>query len=316
MFCVVWDFLSFFDLDFTASVYEAESCMGSAYKCSGRSELMKDLGITGLNENVEGPLLLQLIRLVQLCNNTPRETEKVGDVKTDMLAANCETSVSVLEPKVIDLNATFDLSNPKIIVSNGSDHIDSVETKNEEEHKQVNGCSKTNETLNETSTNGTDDVEGAEASEASLALIDLQNSVASNEEQILTEEDCVDSNSSSVQKETKLSARSETSGEKFRLPPQKSDRFKSKSVASSLADSPPMPLNKNESMILPSLYSHEFKEKPLKELDELGLDLDPLDNYEEDFMSASEVELSTARSKTAAESEASNDAKAETDESV
>lgn len=64
MFCVVREFLEFFNLDFTISVFEAESYFGSGYKYEGRGKTMQNLGIAiGDNENV--PLLMHLIKIAQ-----------------------------------------------------------------------------------------------------------------------------------------------------------------------------------------------------------------------------------------------------------
>jgi FGFR1 oncogene partner len=45
----VREFLEFFQLDFTVSVFDPETAQGKYYKYGGRSKLMKDLHIENLN---------------------------------------------------------------------------------------------------------------------------------------------------------------------------------------------------------------------------------------------------------------------------
>jgi len=47
--CLVREFLEFFQLDFTLSVFDPETVQGKYYKYGGRSKLMKDLHIESLN---------------------------------------------------------------------------------------------------------------------------------------------------------------------------------------------------------------------------------------------------------------------------
>jgi FGFR1 oncogene partner len=54
--CLVREFLEFFQLDFTLSVFDPETAQGKYYDYGGRSKLMKDLQL----ENLNG-----------MCNNRP-----------------------------------------------------------------------------------------------------------------------------------------------------------------------------------------------------------------------------------------------------
>lgn len=321
MFCIVREFLEFFDLDFTISVYEPESYLGTRYKYNGKVGTIKDLGLKQLEENCEGPLLLQLIRLVQSNNNTiPRDScesdskrssaaDSDDNTKTEMLLTNNERSVSVSEEyscKPDNLDATFDVSNPKVMLYMKDKKTDVQE----KEERIVNGHNlDESEHINENKIEA-EGSPGKELSKSNVSIVDLTGSLdksdhnkeSENEAEGSPGNELSESNISLVDltgspDDSKLSSKMDISGEKLKLSSQKSP--KSKSNLSSLIDLPPLQITKNRSndpMILPSLFSREFKEKTnLKELDEL-LDLDPLDNYEEDFMSGSEIELSAKKS--------------------
>lgn len=47
--CLVREFLEFFQLDFTLSVFDPETAQGKYYNYGGRSKLMKDLQLENLN---------------------------------------------------------------------------------------------------------------------------------------------------------------------------------------------------------------------------------------------------------------------------
>lgn len=327
MFSIVREFLEFFDLCFTMSVYEPESYMGTSYKYDGKLAIMKDLGLSHLDENSEGPLLLQLIQLVQLHNNNntvsknslrlclsennsnQQQTDADNSIRTDDSHTN-ESNVSVSDSVHINgksevcipagLNVTFDLSNPKIITEQENNRADNMVV---DEHKQndstfsaVNGnCIEGNDE----SSKCIDEVNSSETS-ASLTNVNEDDKKmleidTSTQNSLLVENIADLGEFSSALKESKVSYKHDISAEKLKMASHKSDRLKTKSNVSSLADLPSLQIGRNRSsdpLILPSLYSHEFKEKTnSKELDELlGAELDSLDNYEEDFMSTSEIE--------------------------
>lgn len=47
--CLVREFLEFFQLDFTLSVFDPETAQGKYYNYGGRSKLIKDLRLDNLN---------------------------------------------------------------------------------------------------------------------------------------------------------------------------------------------------------------------------------------------------------------------------
>ncbi|KAK5640378.1 hypothetical protein RI129_011189 [Pyrocoelia pectoralis] len=209
MFCIVREFLEYFDLDFTISVFEPESYLGSGYRYESRSQIIEDLGIAQLNENSNLPLLQQLIEIAQLKKKNNVIDINLNTIQSDYSVQESEDSVVSADIRV--LNETFDLS---------------TTTKRD-------------------------------------------RPIAAD-----TPEDF----SPPVLKDTKRDG-----GDK-KLP-QKTDKPKNKSL-SSLADLPSLQIGKtrNETVLLPSLYSKEFKtNQNAKEIDQT-FDVD-LDGYEEDFMS-------------------------------
>lgn len=271
MFCLVREFLEFFNLDFTISVYEPESYLGTAYDYEGRHKIIKELGLSQLEEHSPLPLLLQLIKLVQIkqdSNSNGKENHK--NVKTSE-----EIVVETVQkrPKKV-LNETFDISNGSI----------------SKEHNK-SGLNHKEET--------TDDITAATDDISKDYLLDLDKSVKSvaDNSQVDTEKtrNLVDQSLTEQEKsipsvkDLKFGSKFEATMDKIKLSPQKTDKLKAKSNLSSLSDLPPLPLNKSrDTMVLPSLYNKEFKDK--KDLDKF-LDVDTFDNYEEDFMSSGELEL-------------------------
>ncbi|KAF7273771.1 hypothetical protein GWI33_013526 [Rhynchophorus ferrugineus] len=65
MFCLVREFLEFFNLQFTISVYEPESYLDSIYE--GRQKIAKDLGLEHIEEPTV-PLLQHLLKIAQTRN--------------------------------------------------------------------------------------------------------------------------------------------------------------------------------------------------------------------------------------------------------
>ncbi|KAF5290291.1 hypothetical protein FQR65_LT11625 [Abscondita terminalis] len=224
MFCVVREFLEFFNLDFTISVFEPESYLGTGYQYSTRSQIIKDLGISQLDETSTVPLLHQLIELAQLQN-------KVIDINLNKIQSERHAA----------LNETFDVSTGNVIPS---------------EH------------------------------------INVQSDITSRSVSSITEDSVAQSTSENefsppIVKESKSHPKNDV----VKLSPQKTEKMKSKNL-SSLADLPPLQLNKsrNDTVLLPSPYSKEFKvNQNLKEIDKM-FDVD-LDGYEEDFMSDTEINL-------------------------
>lgn len=314
MFCIVREFLQFFDLGFTISVYEPESYMGTSYNYDGKLAIIKDLGLSQLHENSKDPLLLQLIRLLQLHNNNtiskselvPCATETIhnpasdtsndNSIRTEISNNTHESNTSLSDSIYVNgksencksaaLNVTFNLSNPNVITNQGSNRA-------ENNTLDESNCAIIKSETDNTTTTG-DSTERDEENEKKLS--DISSTSTETQNNLLAESTIDLELLSPVLKESKLTPNVAT--EKHKLPSQKSDKLKCKSSVNSLTDLPSLQISRNRSndpVILPSLYSHEFKEKTsFKETDELLRgDLDSLDNYEEDFMSTSKVDLSS-----------------------
>lgn len=317
MFCLVREFLEFYDLDFTISVYERESYMGTAYDYEGRSKLINDLGIAQLNENPGLPLLLQIVQLAQL-QSKPSQTKNINinlsniqnqnDMDENLTTINSipdithkENNVSITDssdelktesnialdnsesvPKSI-LNKTFELNSPsvRLDITNKSVVLD--------KSKSSHATNLSLRPLDEKD----DTYDGTSSLIDDQQLGDLDKSTQSSEKSLsLSESDF----SPPIVKDPKAHSKFDAAHDKLKLSGQKAEKLKAKGSLSSLADLPPLQLNKsrNDTVLLPSLYSKEFKDKSnnhtLKELDKL-FDVDTLDNYEEDFMSESDVNL-------------------------
>lgn len=280
MFCIVKEFLEFYNLDCTAAVFDAESYSGTCYKYEGRERIIDDLAILEIDEDSSLPILLQLINLLKVrdvndktdVSNYSSHNETV-DSKGSSITEKVDTASILAPPKTAAFNETFVVSSPK------NDIFENITIKVSE----VNGCDSVPCSNTE--------------SESDAGLKDLDNSIKSSGE---SPKNLIDQSIEELElpppvvKETKLCSKADISVDKLKLSPQKTEKFKPKGTLS------PLQMNKaraNDSLILPSLYNKEFKEKTsLKEVDKLlDMDLDGLDSYEEDFMSGSEMELSMHR---------------------
>uniref|UniRef100_A0A1Y1K7J3 FGFR1 oncogene partner (FOP) N-terminal dimerisation domain-containing protein n=1 Tax=Photinus pyralis TaxID=7054 RepID=A0A1Y1K7J3_PHOPY len=212
MFCIVREFLEYFDLNFTISVFEPETYSGNGYQYEGRSQIIEDLGISQLNKDSNLPLLQQLIEIAQLKKN-------VIDINLNNIQSVTVSPDSVVSDPHPHLNETFDLSESNCV----------------------------NNAMKDSNTDSQEDF------------------------------------SPPILKDTKRDSDKKLS--------QKADKLKNKSLTS-LADLPPLQLGKtrNDTVLLPSLYSKEFKTNPSMKEIEQTFDVD-LDGYEEDFMSDSEANL-------------------------
>lgn len=271
MFCLVREFLEYFNLDFTILVFEPESYLGSGYSYAGRHQTAEDLGIAQTNGTSEGPLLLQLLKTARMPSktidinlNTVQETSCGSDFESQTIDTENQKTNDSPCPERLDkkpdlednLNSTFDVRSP----------VYELFRKKTAEKVEVN--TKVFE------------VERSNLSDISEDGLQLKDNLESDF-------------SPPIVKDSKTQAGTE----KTKISPPKSDKLKGKSSLSSLADLPPLPLNKTrtDSVLLPSLYSKEFKEKSnlnLKEIDKcFDVDSDSLDNYEEDFVCGSDADL-------------------------
>ncbi|XP_031827536.1 uncharacterized protein LOC116424794 [Nomia melanderi] len=100
LFSLVREFLEYFGLDYTISVYDPETYFGKEYNYVGRNKLCEELGIES-NE----PLLGEILKnsMISAFNNTQKnETDNSRFNKTDENATNIA-------------NATFEISIPKVL---------------------------------------------------------------------------------------------------------------------------------------------------------------------------------------------------------
>ncbi|RZC36706.1 FGFR1 oncogene partner, partial [Asbolus verrucosus] len=289
MFCLVREFLEYFDLDFTISVYEPESYVGSCYKYEGRQKIIEDLGLKAAEENFSGPVLLELVRIAQTKSKTLKinltniNGDKVGEQKESNSSSSLFSSHN-------EINGHSSQSQIK---------ENSVNNKNDEEQRHFNKtyALKKSTPSNYVEKSIKENVEvGAALIEAPLdstytkkeADDDTFNGTSSIEEETVNGTDSVDQKSTAEEENVTSSSPSQDtspdskSKSEDKITPQKCDKRKPKLELS--------PLNKSlGSDLLPSLYTKDFKEKNNKDLD---LDFDIKDDYEEDFMSGSEMEFS------------------------
>lgn len=307
MFCVVREFLEFFNLYFTLSVFDPESYMGKCYKYENREKIAKDLGLENVDTTV--PLLSQLIKIAQTKTenievnlNTDKddliENKSIHDNSTSNLNKTDSNNVHLnetntnlnsdklliecLAPVVENLNTTFNLSSPTVnfnIVKN-TENIKMAQVDVDCKDQVLNNTYNKREEKDDDTYGDTSSI-----AEDSIALVNLEtnvtipqitlNGVAENT--LLSDEVVSDTEvSHPVLKESKTL-------EKPKVSPQKPEKLKAKNSLNTLADLPPLQVNKSRvNDILPSLYSKEFKDKSnLRELDKL---FDMEAEYEEDFI--------------------------------
>ncbi|XP_022912639.2 centrosomal protein 43-like [Onthophagus taurus] len=221
MFCIVREFLEYFNLDFTLAVYDPESYLDSHYEYKDKEQIIKDLNIPNLMPELNTPILLQIINFCKY------KTEKKNHSDLNELNGN----------------TTFDINSPLF------------NKKDNEENPTKTLCEN----------NDTFDVD--KSTESSINELEI---------------------SPPILKDIKH-PKFENNKEKLKLSSQKLEKV---NKSRNNFDLPPI-TNKNRSneMLLPPLYTKEFKEiNSQKELEKM-FDLESLDNYEEDFMSESEIDL-------------------------
>lgn len=103
LFSLVREFLEYFGLDYTISVYDPETYLGKEYNYVGRNKLSQELGIES-NEPLLGEILKNSINCA--FNNTQKSQSNNNNRHND--AGESSTSFS---------NATFEVSVPKLLQS-------------------------------------------------------------------------------------------------------------------------------------------------------------------------------------------------------
>lgn len=174
MFCLVREFLEFFNLQFTISVYEPESYLDSIGEYEGRQKVAKDLGLDNTEESTV-PLLQQLLKIAQTkskvldinlnLNGNHNGSFKDDSLKLDSSYKKTESCNSIsknsnnnslsqektskneqLENK--SLNATFDINSPTVVFNstrrtNNPNYKDRQDTIGEEEDDTIENPNKT-----------------------------------------------------------------------------------------------------------------------------------------------------------------------------
>ncbi|XP_060519257.1 centrosomal protein 43-like [Cylas formicarius] len=97
MFCIVREFLEFFNLQETVAVYEAETYHGKVYNYESRQQIIQDVG---LEEDSKVPLLQQLLRIAQMKNNNKCKVNStiVNDCSSNGHVDEIEDSSSLERP--------------------------------------------------------------------------------------------------------------------------------------------------------------------------------------------------------------------------
>ncbi|KAJ8983475.1 hypothetical protein NQ317_014933 [Molorchus minor] len=298
MFCIVREFLEFFSLYFTISVFEPESYMGSGYKYEGRRKLVKDLGL----DNVEDPTVPILLQLIRIAQTKPKSIDidlhfnKNGMGESKSLSQDIETnsnlkktdSESLISKAYNDnekfsgtdksrvensleldkINTTYELSSPTVSLRQPEHNI-----------KKPADAETNSKDLLDNTNNKIDNKDDDTYEDTSSIAEDMAHNLDNTRvPEILT--NGLDSNIEYRTNEGVLQPvlKEGKNTDKLKLSPQKP-----KSSLSSLSDLPPLQMSKNRvNDILPSLYSKDFKDKSnLRELDKL---FDMEAEYEEDFM--------------------------------
>ncbi|KAL3285175.1 hypothetical protein HHI36_019294 [Cryptolaemus montrouzieri] len=258
MFCIVKEFLEYFNLQSTMAVFDVESYLGVSYQYIDRAKISEDLGF-----NVDGtvPLLQQVLQIAQ---RKPKVLEVNLNVSENFEVTNNNLSNSENSIKT-DSNLNGELSD---------DSSSSSSNLKENGINNINEESLDNTSLNYENGNETnEDFNKTFITEPSIALKQFENTKNSTLDALTSFEeipvnssqhimlpvnisDKIDEITTPVLKDLKISPERVKS-------PTKSDKFKSKNSLNSLSDLPPLNMNKNRSgAILPSLYSKEFMEKP------------------------------------------------------
>lgn len=120
LFSLVREFLEYFGLDYTISVYDPETYIGKEYNYVGRNKLCEELGITSSE-----PLLGEILKnSINICNITQKmETSDSRHNKTNDMSTNFA-------------NTTFEVPVPKMLhtesLSNDNDSSEKVESISEQ----------------------------------------------------------------------------------------------------------------------------------------------------------------------------------------
>lgn len=226
MFGLVREFLEYFNLDFTISVFEPESYEGSCYKYQGRNKILEEMGF---DQSLPGPILLQLLQIAQ----TKSKTLKIN------LANLTENGSATISSDVECDNESVQLSQKNTKpsnINNGKENSNNRKV----ELAFLNSTYTKKDVDNDDTFNGTSSIEEE-------SVNGIEHAPEENSEQ-------------------------ESSPDSSKEKSKSSQKIKSK-----------LEISPRGSDILPSLYNNkDFKDK--------NKEFDIKDDYEEDFMSGSEVD--------------------------
>ncbi|XP_030761470.1 bromodomain-containing protein DDB_G0270170-like [Sitophilus oryzae] len=153
MFCLVREFLEFFNLQFTISVYEPESYLDSIYHYEGRQKTARDLGLGNIEESTV-PLLQHLLKIAQAGNNVldinlnldNNISGSFKDESVDINSSYKKTEMDGNSPTITSnttqtqkkLNSTFDVNALDSHISKHTRHTNEVKSNAPETVKEKN----------------------------------------------------------------------------------------------------------------------------------------------------------------------------------
>lgn len=121
MFCIVREFLEYFNLDYTLSVYEPESYLDKNFQYKERHIVAEELGLDDA-EDSQIPLLLSLIRHVKL---TKTQCKDQNSSSTSELQESQTDNSKHLQK---NLNSTYELSHPTINLYSSGNELNEIST--------------------------------------------------------------------------------------------------------------------------------------------------------------------------------------------
>ncbi|CAK9807279.1 Centrosomal protein 43 [Anthophora plagiata] len=143
LFSLVREFLEYFGLDYTISVYDPETYFGKEYNYGGRNKLCEELGIES-NE----PLLGEILKSSM---NSAFNNMQKNETNDSKLSETDENTTKIA-------NATFEISIPKVLsnetasLSNDNDTSDKLESISQQSQKLPINVTITDKKTKETST--------------------------------------------------------------------------------------------------------------------------------------------------------------------
>lgn len=285
MFCIVREFLEFFKLKYTVTVYEPESYGENRYKYEGKEKIIKDLGLTNLDENAKVPLLWQLLKIAQM------KTKSTIEINLNVNNNNNHVTEESIKETISNTsnNKTESIKNSIKTEENCSSEKLPTLNNNIEKNEQFNATFIVSEQIdeqNDATNSKTDNYKDDTYDDTSSIAEDGNNfDKIDNDMEIHTKSSTDDEILEFSPPIVKDKSKNENSDKSKSA--QKQDKLKK----GTLSDLPPLPITKpHVNDILPSLYSKELKEKSnLRELNKL---FDIEQEYEEDFMSSSSIDLS------------------------